>query len=63
MASILMRYNVMETSCLKDLCFVIKRVDAYDFTRLRDDKVDLRALRNKLLGVPDNYIVSMKDIN
>ena len=63
MASILMRYNRMQKNCLDDLCFVIEHADAYDFTRLRDDKVDLRTLRNKLIGIPDNYVVSMEDIN
>ena len=63
LASILMRYKKIDHSLLKDLCFVIKRIDAYDFSRFRDDKADLRQLRNKVLNIPDDYIVSLKDID
>ena len=63
LASILVRYNRMSTKVLEELCFVLKKIDAYDFTRLRDDKVDVRQLRNRILGIPDNFIVTMEEID
>lgn len=57
-----MRYKKMDMAQLEELCFIIKSIDAYDFTRLRDDKTDLRKLRNKVLLIPDGYIVTMEDI-
>ena len=62
LASILIRYKKMDHALLKDLCYVIQNIDAYDFTRLRDDKSDLRKLRNKVLGIPDGFIVTLEDI-
>lgn len=63
LASILVRYNKMESSVHESLCFIISKIDAVDFTRLRDDKSDLRQLRNRILGIPDKFIVSMGDID
>ena len=63
LASILIRYKKLDPSILEDICHVIKNIDSYDFTRLRDDKSDLRKLRNKVLGIPDGYVVTMDDIN
>ena len=62
LASILIRYKKLDPSILEELCHVIKNIDAYDFTRFRDDKSDLRRLRNKVLGIPDGYVVTMEDI-
>ena len=63
LASILIRYKKLDPSILEDICHVIKNIDSYDFTRLRDDKSDLRKLRNKVLGIPDGFVVTMDDIN
>lgn len=34
--------------------FVIPRIDAWDFARYRDGKVELRHLRSKILGLSNN---------
>ena len=53
----------MKSNALEGLCFVLAKIDSYDFTRLRDDKVELRQLRNRILGIPDKFIVTMEDID
>ena len=45
------------------LCFVIPRIDAWDFAKLRDGKVELRHLRSKVLGIPQDYIISIEDVD
>jgi len=47
---------------MEDLIFVIPRIEPYDFTKFRDHEVTLRSLRNKILGIPDDYIVRLEDI-
>ena len=42
---------------------MLPRIDAFDFARYRDGEVELRHLRNKVLGIPDNFIVNLEDIN
>ena len=32
----------MDVKSLNDLVFVLEKIDAYDFTRLRDDKCNMR---------------------
>ena len=48
---------------MESLCFLIPRIDAWDFSQLRDGKTELRHLRNKVLGIPKDCIVSMEEIN
>ena len=62
-ASILIRYNNYDQKIMKDLIFCLPRCDPMDFKRFRDGKIDLRQLRNKVLGIPDDFIVNMDDIN
>ena len=39
------------------------KIDAWDFTRLRDGKVELRHLRCKILGIEPEKLLSEADIN
>lgn len=48
---------------LDKLCFVIPRIDAWDFAKLRDNKVELRHLRMKALGMPRESLLNMNDID
>ena len=42
---------------------MIPRIRPYDFVRFRDQKSNIRQLRNMILGIPDDFIVTEKDIN
>lgn len=48
---------------VEPLCFVIPRIDAFDFALFRDGKIELRQLRSKVLGIDKNKICSLEDIN
>ena len=61
--SILVRYNKLDPSVAEELSFVLPQIDAFDFARYRDGEVELRHLRNKVLGIPDNFIVNLEDID
>ena len=61
-ATILIRFKKLDPTCMEDLIFVIPRIEPYDFTKFRDHEVSLRSLRNKILGIPDDYIVRLEDI-
>ena len=61
--SILIRYNKLDPKITENLLFVIPRIDAWDFCRYRDGKVELRHLRSKVLGLPKDWLVSLEDIN
>ena len=60
---ILIRYKKLEPSIIEPLSFVIPRICAWDFAKFRDDKVELRHLRAKVLGIPPNTVVNMDDID
>ena len=62
-AQILIRYNKLPQSIIEGLCFVIPRIDAWDFAKYRDGQVELRFLRGKVLGVPKDWSINMEDIN
>ena len=62
-SSILMRYNKMDQNIHESLCVLLQKIDAYDFTRLRDDKIQMRHLRCKALGIPQDFIVNLDDID
>ena len=48
---------------MKELCYVIPRIDPHDFERYRDDLTCINRLRNKILGISDNYIIKQKTID
>ena len=62
-ASILIRYNNYDPKIMKDLVFCLDKLDPLDFKKFRDGRIELRSLRNKVLGIPDDFIVNMDDIN
>ena len=47
-AQILIRYKNLPQSTMESLCFVIPRIDSWDFTLLRDDKVTLQDMKKKI---------------
>ena len=63
MATILMRWNKLDPACVEDLCYVIARTQPFDFAKYRDHEVSLKSLRNKILGIKDDYIVTLADID
>ena len=48
---------------MEKLCFVIPKIDSWDFAGLRDGKKELRHLRSKILGIPTEWNVNMADID
>ena len=62
-ASILIRYNGYDPKMMKDLVFCLPRIDPLEFKKFRDGRIELRSLRNKVLGIPDDFIINMEDIN
>lgn len=62
-ALIMIRFNKLSQDMLDKLCFVIPRIDAWDFAKLRDNKVELRHLRMKALGMPRESLLNMNDID
>ena len=48
---------------MEELCFVIPKIDPFDFTKYRDGLVELRKLRSQILGISKDYIVNMEDID
>ena len=60
--NILIRYNRLDPKIAKQLFFVIPRIDAWDFCRYRDGKVELRHLRSKIIGLPKD-LVTLEDID
>ena len=58
-----MRYNNFNPSIMEDLCFVIPKIDPLDFKKYRDGLVELRKLRSQILGISNEYIVNMDDID
>ena len=48
---------------MEQLCFVLPKIEPHDFERYRDGQTSIRRLRNKILGIPDNFIPSMREIN
>ena len=61
-ASILIRYKNLDPSIMEELCFVIPKIDPFDFTKFRDGKVEIRKLRSQILGIKKDFIVNMDDI-
>ena len=45
-AAILVRYNNLDPSIMGDLCFVIPKIDPFEFKKYRDGQVELRKLRS-----------------
>ena len=62
-AHILIRYNKLPKNIMEKLCFVIPKIDSWDFAALRDGKKELRHLRSKILGIPTKWNVDMADID
>ena len=62
-ANILIRFNKLPKEIMEKLCFVIPRIDSWDFAALRDGKKELRHLRSKILGIPNEWNVNMADID
>ena len=62
-ANILIRYNKLDAEIMEKLCFVIPRIDSWDFAALRDGRKELRHLRSKILGIPNEWNVNMADID
>ena len=61
--TILIRFKKLEPSIIKPLTFVLPRISAWDFAKFRDNQVELRHLRAKVLGLPANTVINIDDIN
>ena len=58
--------NQLGKESMKDLIFVIPKISPFEFQKLCGAKGTaryLRTLRNKILGISDDYILSMEDID
>lgn len=62
-AAILVRYNNLDPRIMEELCFVIPKIDPFDFKKYRDGQVELRKLRSQILGINPDFIVNMDDID
>ena len=62
-ALILIRYNKLPKEIFEKLCFVIPKIDSWDFAALRDGRKELRHLRSRILGIPPEWNVNMADID
>ena len=48
---------------LEEFSFVIPRIDACDFTYLRDGRTaNVKEVKNKILGINDNVIMNMEEL-
>ena len=48
---------------MKEFCFVIPRIDACNFTYLRDGQTaNVKQVKNKILGIKKNMIMNMEEL-